>query len=89
MTVAEQKAQAQEYADLWQALMPSIELPGYEEFLIWAGNYTEKQVTRGINGAARKLRAMRNINYPMSPDDVARYCSSIIRNEATGRRNFN
>jgi len=89
MTVIEnQTTAAHQYAELWRTLMPEIEQPGHDQFMIWAGCYTEKQVTRGINGAARKLRAMRNISQAMNGDDVARYAASIMRNEAMGIRRF-
>lgn len=89
MTVIEnQTAAAYQYAELWRALMPDVQQPEEEQFLCWAGNYTEKQVTRGINGAARKLQAMHNASRSMTPEDVAKYASSIMRNEALGVRRF-
>jgi hypothetical protein len=88
MTIAEQTVAAHRYAGLWRALMPDIETPGDDQFMMWAGNYKESQITRGINGAARKFRAMRNISQPMTADDVARYATSIMRNEAMGVRRF-
>lgn len=88
MTIQEQMTAAAEFAELWQALMPGTPPPRKEQFVLWAGNYTVTQVTRGINGAARKLRAMRNISQPMASDDVARYASSIMRNESMGVRQF-
>lgn len=88
MTITEQITAAHQYAALWRALMPDIEAPGDEQFVMWAGNYKESHITRGINGAARKFRAMRNISHPMSVDDVTRYATSIMRNEAMGIRRF-
>jgi|GEM_PF-3482341 len=89
MTVAEQMHAADDYLQLWEALMPGITPPGKDQFLVWAGVYNCGQIARGISGAARKLRAVRSKSQVMSADDVARYASSIMRNELTGRRNFN
>jgi hypothetical protein len=89
MTIADMKASASQYAELWRALMPDIEAPGFDQFLMWAGNYSEQQISRGMSGAARKLRAVRNNSQAMTPDDIARYASSIMRNEMMGRRRFN
>lgn len=88
MTIAQQMAAAHQYAELWRALMPGVEQPGTDQFLLWAGNYRDREITRGINGAARKFRAMRNISHCMTADDVARYATSIMRNEAMGVRRF-
>lgn len=88
MTINQQISAAHEYAALWSALMPGVEQPGADQFLLWAGNYSQNQVTRGINGAARKFRAVRNASRQMTADDVARYATSIMRNEAMGVRRF-
>lgn len=88
MTIAEMKSSASQYAELWRALMPSIEPPATDQFLVWAGIYTEAQVSRGISGAARKLRAVRSLSQTMTAEDVAKYASSIMRNELMGRRRF-
>jgi hypothetical protein len=89
MTIIERQATAAyQYADYWRALMPDVEEPGEDTFLMWAGCYTEKQVSRGISGAARKLRAMRTVRQPMTANDVLSYAASIMRNEAMGVRRF-
>ena len=88
MTIAEMKSSAYRYAELWRELMPTIPTPGADQFMMWAGVYTEEQIARGISGAARKLRAMWNADRSMTSEEVARYASSIMRNEATGRRRF-
>lgn len=90
MTIIEiQTTAARQYAKLWRMLLPDIELPGEDIFMMWAGCYTEKQVSRGISGATRKLRAMRTIRQPMTASDVFSYAASIMRNEALGVRRFN
>lgn len=89
MTISEMKSSASRYAEFWQALMPDVLPPSGDQFLLWAGNYTEDEVSCGISGAARKLRAVRNLSQTMTSDDVARYASSIMRNEQMGVRRFN
>ena len=89
MTVSEQKTSAAEFMELWQALMPGTAVPGQDQFLVWAGIYTNGQVSRGINGAARKLRAMRNVSRSMTPVDIAKYATSIMKHESLGQRRFN
>lgn len=88
MMVSEQMTSAAEFMELWQALMPGTTAPGKDQFLVWTGIYTSEQVSRGINGAARKLRAMHNVSRSMTNDDVARYASSIMKHEALGQRRF-
>jgi hypothetical protein len=88
MTISEQMTAAHQYAELWRALMPDVEQPGDDQFLLWAGCYSEKQISRGLSGAARKYRAMRNISQPMTAEDVGKYASSIMRHEVSGVRRF-
>lgn len=89
MTILEeQTAAAHQYAELWRAVMSGVETPADDQFLIWAGSYKKSQVVRGINGAARKFRAMQNASRSMTANDVARYAASIMRNERAGRHIF-
>lgn len=82
MNLQQQTAAAAEFNELWRAVMPKTTPPSEDQFLLWAGNFTNAQVMAGINGAARKLRAMQNVSRTMTPDDVARYASSIMTHEA-------
>lgn len=84
MTVAEQMAAANQYAELWSALMPHAAAPGIDQFVFWAGRYDDDLVSRGINRAAGKLRKMRDTQQPMTLDDAVRYASSVMKNELLG-----
>lgn len=86
MTIEEQLSVAQQAEQLWRLLMPELEVPGPETFAVWARHPVE-MLRHGINRAASKARKMRGINQPMSANDAARYCSSVLRNESLGVRN--
>lgn len=86
MTLQEQTASAVESEQLWRAVMPTVPPPGADQFMMWAGNFTGEQMNRGINGAARKLRAMWNQDRSMTTDDVSRYATSIMTHEMLGIR---
>jgi len=86
MTVIQQITAAHEYAELWRALMPSSELPGMDQFLLWTGRYSGDLVSRGINRAAGKVRKLSDTDKPMTSEDAARYASSVMRNELLGIR---
>jgi hypothetical protein len=86
MTVTQQMAAAEQYAQLWTALMPESEVPGTDQFLLWAGQHSENIVTRGINRAAAKVRKMRDTAKPMTLDDAMKYAASVMKNESLGIR---
>lgn len=87
MTVANQMEAAHQYAQLWAALMPDFELPATDQFTLWAGQYPDEIVSRGINRAAGKRRKLRDTR-PMTLIEAVRYASSVMRNEALGVRKF-
>ena len=89
MTIAQQVTAAHQYAELWRALMPDVDAPGEDQFLLWSGLYTESQVARGLSGAARKRRAVTRDGQSMTVDDLAAYASSIMKHEKQGVRRFN
>jgi len=86
VTITQQMRAADEYTKLWTLLMPHTPPPGNDQFLVWCGNYTSKQITKGINGAARKQRAMLSASQTMATDAVAAYASSIMKHEVLGQR---
>jgi hypothetical protein len=86
MTVAEQMDAANQYASLWKLLMPAFESPGIDQFIFWAGRYSDALVSRGINRAAGKFRKLRNTPESMSLEDAIKYASSVMRNESLGIR---
>jgi hypothetical protein len=88
MTVVEQMANAEQFAELWKALMPDLEVPPRSQFLIWAGAYSDDLVSRGINRAAGKRRKLRDTTEPMTTDACIRYATSVMRNELLGIRRF-
>jgi hypothetical protein len=89
MTITNQLAAAQAYADLWLALAPGAETPPMSQFILWAGQHREAQIARGINRAAAKSRTMQARGTPMSIEDAARYASSVMRHESLGERKLN
>ena len=84
MTITNQLAAAQSYAELWQALTPDAAIPPIPQFILWAGQHEEGQIVRGINRAVAKARAMQARGTPMSIDDAARYASSVMHHESMG-----
>jgi len=88
MTVIEQLKSANEYAQLWRALMPNLPAPNSDQLVLWAGSYSANLVSQGINRASRKYRRLRDTDTPMSAVDVARYASSVMKNELLGIRQF-
>lgn len=85
MTIAEQLSAAEQYRTLWKALMPDIATPSHDQFLLWAGSYTEELVSRGVNRAARKGRKLRDTK-PMTTLEAVMYASSVMKNESIGAR---
>ena len=81
MTVTEQLKAANEYAQLWRALMPELPAPDSDQLTLWAGSYSTDLVSQGINRASRKYRRLRQTDTPMSAADVGRYASSVMKNE--------
>jgi hypothetical protein len=84
MTAQKQIEAASSFAQLWQELLPNQELPTRQQFLMWAGIYTDEQISRGITRAAAKSRRMDASGTPMSADDCARYATSVMKNELLG-----
>ena len=83
MTVQQQMTTAEQFTELWKALLPDCAMPTRQQFLIWAGTYSDDLVSRGINRAAAKVRKMRDTS-PMSTDDAIRYATSVMKNEFLG-----
>jgi hypothetical protein len=86
MTIAEQLNRAEQYRALWVALMPEVQQPSTDQFLLWAGQHSEDLVSRGVNRAARKSRKLRDTSEPMTTLDAVRYASSVMKNESIGSR---
>ena len=84
--VQQQMTSADQFGGFWKLLMPDSAVPGRQQFLIWAGTYSEELVTRGINRAAAKFRKMKCTETPMSLEDAVRYASSVMKNELLERR---
>ena len=87
MTFKEQLAVASDAEQLWKVLMPQMQKPEQDTFMLWAGRYPEPVIQRGINRAAGKSRKMATTGQPMTAEDAARYASSVMRNETLGIRN--
>ena len=75
---------AEQFEQLWQMLMPDIAAPDRQQFLLWAGTYSDDQVSRGINRAGIKVRKLRGTPGAMTANEAARYATSVMRNEALG-----
>jgi len=88
MTVEEQMKAAEQFAELWKALMPDFAVPERQQFLLWVGTYSEELVSRGINRAGCKRRKMRDTSTPMTVDEAIRYAASVMKNETLGRKVF-
>jgi hypothetical protein len=86
VTIDDQMVAAEQYEALWVGLMPDDDAPDEDQFLLWAGQYSEELVARGINRVARKYRKLRDTSEPMSVNDAIRYASSVMKNEALGIR---
>jgi hypothetical protein len=86
VTIAEQLNAAEQYRALWAALMPYLEEPATDQFLLWAGQHSEELVARGVNRAARKYRKLRDTKEPMTSADAVKYASSVMKNESIGKR---
>ncbi len=84
MTVQQQITKAEQFQQLWQALMPDIPAPDRQQFLLWAGAYSDDQVSRGINRAGIKVRKLRGTTGAMTGEEAARYATSVMRNEMLG-----
>ena len=88
MTVTEQMTKAPEYAELWRTLMPDCDEPGVDQFGLWAGQYPEHIIVRGVNRAAAKRRKLRDTSRPMTAQEAVRYASSVMKHESLGIRRF-
>ena len=81
MTIQEQRAALQSAQELWALLLPDVEPPDTYRFWLWASQFPTWAVMRGITRAAAKNRKMAGLSKPMTAEETARYCSSVIRNE--------
>lgn len=86
MTIQQQFTAADQFVELWKALMPELEPPDLQQFLLWAGTYSDELVSRGINRAGAKARKMRGTTTPLSAYDATRYAASVMKNELLGIR---
>lgn len=86
MTVQQQMTAATSFTELWKAIMPDLEAPNRQQFLLWAGMYSEELVSRGISRAAAKSRRMSQSGATMTVDEAIRYASSVMKNELLGIR---
>jgi hypothetical protein len=84
MTVQQQMITAEQYEQLWKALMPDVEAPDRQQFLLWVGTYTDDLVSRGINRAGVKARKLRGTANAMTTLDAIRYAASVMKNELLG-----
>ena len=82
MTIQEQKAAVEEAQQLWALVLPDVQPPDSFRFWTWATKFPAAAVARGVARAAAKHRKMANSSAPMTAEETARYCSSVIRNEA-------
>jgi hypothetical protein len=67
---------ANEYALLWELVLPEVKAPPSKQFLMWAGNFDKQVVERGITRTAEKFRITKG---QMSVEGAHRYCSSVMR----------
>lgn len=86
MTVQQQKETATEFVELWTALLPDLEPPDTNQFLLWVGSYSDELVSKGITRAACKARKLRGSETPMTAFDATRYAASVMKNEFLGVR---
>lgn len=86
MTVQHQFIVAEQFVELWRAVMPHLEPPELQQFLLWAGTYSDELVSRGINRAGAKARKLLGTTTPMTAFDATRYAASVMRNELLGVR---
>jgi hypothetical protein len=81
MTIQDQKAAVEAAQQLWALVLPDVEPPDNYRFWTWATRFPAPAITRGIARSAAKYRKMMSLT-PMTPEEVGRYCSSVIRREA-------
>ena len=86
MTAQQQLTAAQQYIQLWKALLPESAVPEHQQFLLWAGTYPDALVSRGITRAAAKTRRMRYSETPLNLEAAVRYATSVMKNETLGVR---
>lgn len=77
---------AQQYAQLWRMLMPSVDTPEHSQFVTWAGIHREGVIARALSRTAAKTRRMRDAGTPMTAGDALRYSASVMRHETEGNR---
>jgi hypothetical protein len=82
MTLEQQKSAVRELQELWQLVLPDVELPEPYTFWAWVTRFPAQVLTRAITRSAAKRRTMARQSTPMTPEDVARYCSSVARRES-------
>lgn len=86
LTLIEQLTAAKNLELLWDGLIPGTVLePG--QCLRWAAMGPEV-AAYAINRASRKVQRMVQMGTQMTADDVARYVTSVIRNELSGTHEF-
>jgi hypothetical protein len=84
MTVLQQMTSAEQFTELWRVLMPDLEPPDLQQFLLWVGTHSDELVSRGINRAGAKARKLRGTVGAMSGHDAVRYAASVMKNESLG-----
>jgi hypothetical protein len=82
--VQNQMVMAEQYEQLWKALMPEVSSPDRQQFLLWVGTYSEELVSRGINRTGSKARKLRSTENAMTANEAERYAASVMRNELLG-----
>jgi hypothetical protein len=82
MTIQEQKIAVEAAQDLWTLMLQDVPAPDPYRFWTWVSRFPASAVSRGIARAAAKYRKASRAGTPLSTEDVARYCSSVIRREA-------
>jgi hypothetical protein len=87
-TMTQQLNMADSLQQLWEGLMPAVEVPERSEFITWASMADEKILHFTVNRVARKYFKCLKENKPMTANDVQRYMTSVIFNEIHGNRKF-
>lgn len=90
MNLEQQLSKAENLESLWRGLLPHLATPDRSQFLRWADMSPDNGELAhfAINRSARKAYRLAQSDAPMTGEAVARYVTSVIRNELSGNREF-
>lgn len=82
--IVEQVERTRTYQHFWSMLMPDVEPPPEQRFLIWMGSYDSAIIERGIRRASRKHAKGEN-----SATNLSVYADSVMRHTLEDQKGHN